>query len=225
MKSLKLALVAAAAAAVLAPAQAQGISYNIGVVSLYKSNGVDEGTHETKKSSRPALQGGADYDFGNGFYVGNWNSTGKFEKADVEIDLYAGYANELANGLSYDLGVARYIYPGARAAGWNTNEAYISFGYGIATLKATRGLSDANKKASRYSITLAQPVNEQLTAILVYGDRNRKGGNFSDFAVGADYDLGDGMTASALVSGAGKVDGVKDPANKTRLVLGLSKSF
>ena len=225
MKTLKLALIAAASAAVLAPAQAEGISYNIGVVSLYKSSGVDQGTHDKKKSFRPALQGGIDYDFGNGLYVGNWNSTGKFEKADVEIDLYAGYANELAGGLSYDIGVARYIYPGVEVAEWNTNEAYLSLGYGIATFKVTHGLSDHNKKASRYSLTLAQPVNEQLTAKLVLGERNNKAGDFSDFALGADYDLGDGMTLSAMVAGAGKVGGVKPDENKTRLVVGIGNSF
>lgn len=223
MSKLKLAIAAAAATLVLAPAAAQGISYNMGVFSLYKSSGVDQDTRDAK-STRPVIQGGLDYDFGNGFYVGNWNSTGKFGKASVEIDLYAGYANELASGLTYDIGVARYIFPDAQADA-NSNEAYVSLGYGIATVKVTRGLSDSNKKASRQSMTLAQPLTDKVTATLVYGDRNKKAGNFNDFAVGADYDLGEGMTLSALVSGAGKVDGVKVPANKTRLVVGLAKSF
>lgn len=224
MNNLKLALVAAVAAAVLVPAAAQSVSYNVALVSLYKLDGVDADSREAQ-SSRPALQGGVDYDFGNGFYVGNWNSTGKFAgQSSFEIDLYAGYANELASGLSYDLGVARYIYPDAQANA-NSNEAILSLGYGIATLKVTRGLSDSNKKASRRSITLTQPIDDKLTAMVVYGDRNKIAGNFDDFAVGADYDLGEGMTLSALVSGAGKVDGVKAPANKTRLVVGLAKSF
>lgn len=223
MKTLKLAVLAAAAAAVMAPAHAEGLSYNIGVVSLYKFNGVDQDTREAK-NFRPAIQGGVDYDFGNGFYVGNWNSTGTFDDADLEIDLYAGYANELANGLSYDVGVARYVYPSAD--GWNTNELYLSLGYGIATFDVTYGLSDGNDKWSRYAITLTQPVNDKLSVNLVLGDRNSRAGGFNDFAIGAEYDLGDGMTASAVVSGAGKeADGTKPDAHKTRLVLGLTKSF
>lgn len=236
MKSLKLVLVAAAAAAVLAPAQAEGLSYNIGVVSLYKSSGVDADDRQSPddsgkraKNIRPAIQGGIDYDFGNGFYVGNWNSTVKYGKANVEIDLYAGYANELASGLGYDVGVTRFIYPGAENGG-NYNEAYIAFSYGIATFKATRGLSDSVKKQSRYSLTLSQPVNDKLAVNLVLADRNKRAGDFNDFAVGADYDLGDGMSLSAVVSGAGKklnADGVKEKldTHKTRLVVGLSKSF
>lgn len=97
MKSLKLLAIAAASAAVIAPAQAQGLSFNIGAVSLYKSNGIDQDTRQedNRKAFRPAIQGGVDYDFGNGFYVGNWNSTGKFGDANIEIDLYAGYAGQL----------------------------------------------------------------------------------------------------------------------------------
>lgn len=229
MKTLNLFLISAAAA-VMAPAQAEGISYNIGFVSLYKSSGVDADSRAAK-SARPAIQGGVDYDFGNGFYVGNWNSTGKFGKANVEIDLYAGYVNELANGLGYDVGLMRYIYPGAENGG-NSNEAHVAFSYGVATFKATRGLTDqVNKKHSRYSITLSQPVNDNLTVNLVLADRNKRSGGHSDFAVGADYDLGDGLTFSAVVSGAGKTidsdTGLKSKpdSHKSRLVAGLSKSF
>lgn len=229
MKTLKLALIAAASAAVMAPAQGEGISYNIGVVSLYKLNGVDQDSR-TPESVRPALQGGVDYDFGNGFYVGNWNSTGKFAQSNLDINLYAGYANELANGFGYDVGVARYIYTGANEGGWNSNEAYVALSYGIATVKMTRGLTDgANKKFSRYSLTLNQPVNDKLSVKLVLADRNSRSGGHNDFAIGADYDMGNGMTASASISGAGKkiVDGekVKLDAHKNRLVLGVTQSF
>ena len=225
MKSLKVVLVAAAAAAVLVPVQAESLSYNMGVVSLYKSSGIDQDSR-APESTRPAIQGGVDYDFSNGFYVGNWNSTGKFGKANVEIDLYAGYANELASGLGYDVGVTRFMYPGAENGG-NYNEAHIAFSYGIATFKATRGLTDAvNKKQSRYSLTLSQPVNDKVTVNLVLADRNKRGGGHNDFSLGAEYDLGEGMTATAMVAGAGKKDdGSKPESHKTRLILGMAKAF
>ena len=226
MKTLKLALLAAVAASVIAPAQAEGLSYNIGVVSLYKSSGVDADSRDAK-STRPAIQGGVDYDFGNGFYVGNWNSTGKFSGANVEVDLYAGYANELANGFNYDIGLMRVIYPDANA-NINYNEAYVSLGYGIATFKVTHGLTkDVNKRFERYSLTLSQPINDKLTVNLVLADRNKRNtGGASDYSVGAEYDLGDGMTATAVVAGAGKIaDGTKPIGHKSRLIVGLTKSF
>jgi uncharacterized protein (TIGR02001 family) len=225
MKKIYLAAVIAATSAVLAPVQAQSLSFNLGVVSLYKSNGVDQDSRDST-NTRLALQGGVDYSFANGLYVGNWNSTGNFGGADIEIDLYGGYASEFANGISYDVGVARYIYPSNNEAGWNGTEGYASISYSIATFKVTRGLSDSYKNMSRYSVTLAQPVNDQLSLRLVLGDRNKKAGGHNDFGLGANYLLGDGMTLTAMYSGAGKKDdGTKPSSHNSRLVVGVSKSF
>jgi len=224
MKTIYLATAVAAATGLLAPAQAQNLSYNIGVVSLYKSNGVDQDSRDAT-NLRPALQGGVDYSFGNGFYVGNWNSAGKFGNANIEIDLYGGYGAELANGISYDVGLAHYYYPNNKA-GWTGSEGYASVSYSIATFKVTRGVSDSYEGMSRYSVTLNQPINEQLSVRLVLGDRNKKAGGHNDLGIGASYQLGDGSTLSAMYSGAGKKDdGSKPDSHKNRLVVGVSKSF
>jgi uncharacterized protein (TIGR02001 family) len=239
-KTTQIALACALSIGAAAPAFAQTeVSYNIGVVSLYKSNGVDQHNKQwdtgTNKSTRPELQGGVDVDFGNGFYVGNWNSTGRFNEANLEIDLYGGYAGEVGP-IGYDLGVATYYYPNNNDADvWNGTEVYGSLSYGIATFKVTRGTAGYNnadsQSKSRYSLTFAQPINEKLTAKFVYGDRNTAAGGFYDYAVGADYDLGDGLTVSGTYSAASDkgLDAVADAgeiaARKGRLVVGLSKSF
>jgi uncharacterized protein (TIGR02001 family) len=226
MKSLKLAFVAAAAAAVMAPAAAQGLSFNIGVVSLYKSNGVDQDSRQEDhlKSTRPALQGGVDYDFGNGFYVGNWNSTGKFGNANLEVDLYAGYTNQLSDLLSYDVGFASYLYPNSQD-GWNGNEVYGSITYGIVTAKWVHGTSGSIKKHERFSLALSQPLSEQLTLDAVVGFRNKSNDNSGarDFGIGLTYDFGDGLSLSGTVSGAQRSK-VGD-AGKNRFVMGLTKAF
>ena len=238
-KTTQIALACALSIGAAAPALAQAeISYNIGVVSLYKSNGVDQhnkqGDVATNKSTRPELQGGVDVDFGNGFYVGNWNSTGRFSEANLEIDLYAGYGGEIGP-IGYDAGVATYYYP-RNNDDWNGTEVYGSLSYSIATLKVTYGtggsLKNEDKKAlARYSLTFAQPLTEQLTAKVVYGDRNKENGGFSDYAVGAEYDMGSDLTLSAMYSEASNkgLDPVEDAgsieARKGRLVVGMSKSF
>ena len=136
-----------ALSALLVPTFAQAqVSYNIGIVSLYKSSGSDaddqQGDAATAKNFRPALQGGVDFDLGNGFYVGNWNSTGKFGGGDgLEIDLYGGYGGEITPDLSYDLNLATYIYPGADD-GWNGSEAAVKLTYQFASIKYVRGLGD-----------------------------------------------------------------------------------
>lgn len=218
-------LVAGVCVASVVTSFAQGLSYNVGVVSLYKFNGVDQGTRSVK-NVRPALQGGIDYRWANGFYVGNWNSSGTFLKADLELDLYAGYAGQLDKSWAYDLGLIRYVYPQVGEKGWNTNEVYASLAYQQLSFKVTQGVSDSNKDFVRYALTFTQPINANLSASLTLADRNRRNGGYSDFALGADYTLAQGRSLSLNLSGAGKtVEGFKPDAHKTRLVLGLKQTF
>jgi uncharacterized protein (TIGR02001 family) len=85
MKKVKLAIASVLAVVVMVPVVAQAdVAYNIGVVSLYKSKGVDQNTGEAK-DFRPVLQGGVDWTHASGFYVSNWNSTGKFGAANLEL--------------------------------------------------------------------------------------------------------------------------------------------
>lgn len=217
-------LAAALSMAALSSAQAEGLSFNIGAVSLYKSNGIDQ-DDRGNKSFNPAIQGGVDYDFGNGFYVGNWNSTGKFGNGgNLEIDLYGGYSNELSNGLSYDVGVARYIFPG-NTASFNSNEFFASFSYGIVTAKYTRGFGNDNRN-TRFGLSIEQPLSDKLTLKAGVGKRNRvNNGGASDFSLGVAYDMGGDLSLSAALSGAQKAEDKAGDAGKTRLVVGVSKSF
>lgn len=226
MKSLKLLAIAAATAAVMAPVQAQGLSFNIGAVSLYKYNGIDQDFRQEaeRESFRPAIQGGVDYDFGNGFYVGNWNSTGRFGlegRANVEINLYGGYAGQLTDALSYDIGVIRYIYPDE--ASFNANEIYGSLTWGIATAKYTRTYL-VGKDAQRLGLSIAQPMTDALTLEGGVGFRNNaSAGGAYDYTLGVSYDLGNDLTASAMWSGAQTRKAGQ--GGKARLIVGVSKSF
>ena len=225
MKTLKMLAVAAATAAIIAPAQAQGLSFNIGAVSLYKSNGIDQDSRQEERSRafRPAIQGGVDYDFGNGFYVGNWNSTGKFGDANIEIDLYGGYAGDITESLSFDVGVARYIFP--NQADSNAYEWYASLTFGVATLDYARTFRTRGEdKEARLGLSVSQPLTDVLTLEGGVGFRNRA--NFDrayDYSLGVTYDLSSNLTASAMWSGA-QTRKVGD-AGKARLILGIGMSF
>jgi uncharacterized protein (TIGR02001 family) len=48
----------------------------------------------------------------SGFYAGLWGQVADDETLN-EVDVYLGYRNELASGVSYDFGYTRYIYPNA----------------------------------------------------------------------------------------------------------------
>lgn len=225
MNKFKLALVSAAAAALLVPAAAQAqLSFNIGAVSLYKSNGIDQDSVSNKdnKNFRPAIQGGVDYDFGNGFYVGNWNSTGKFDGADLEIDLYGGYRGEITKGLGYDVGYARFIYPNV-TTNWNGNEIYAILSYDAFSVKLQRGVRGAIDEWTRVGFGYSRPLTDKLTLKAGVGFRNQKAGDTNDYSLGVSYDLGNALSTSATLSGA--TDKAVSDARDNRLILGVSKSF
>jgi uncharacterized protein (TIGR02001 family) len=225
MRFLKahIAMVSVLAGAALLPMAAQAqLSFNIGAVSLYKSNGIDQ-DNRAPKNFIPALQGGVDYEFGNGLYVGNWNSTGKFGKANVEVDLYAGYRGEITKELSYDVGFISYLYP--RESSWNGNELYASLTYSILTAKVTRGTSGSIDKWSRLGLSVKQPLTDTLTLNGGVGVRNKSNSNTGayDYSVGVSYDLGNAVTTSATVSGA--QTSKAGNAGKARLAVGISTTF
>lgn len=108
MKRLLTAGLLLAAGAGAAQAQVE-VSGNVALTSNYVFRGF------TQTDDNPAIQGGLDADFGNGFYAGTWASSLDFGdgSASIEIDLYGGYAGDLTDAISYDVGVIYYAYPGA----------------------------------------------------------------------------------------------------------------
>jgi uncharacterized protein (TIGR02001 family) len=117
------------------------LSANIGLVSDYRYRGISQ----TEK--KPALQGGFDYAHASGAYAGVWASNVswiKDSKSSLEIDVYGGFAGEAA-GVSYDLGLLQYTYPGGKVDGLadpNTLEAYIGTGWGPVSVKYSHSLTN-----------------------------------------------------------------------------------
>jgi len=94
-------------------AQAE-LSANLGVQSNYYFRGI------TQTDDGAAVSGGIDYAHDSGFYVGTWLSNvdfGSDSKADVEVDGYAGFGNDIGDtGIGYDVSAWYYWYPGAGGA-------------------------------------------------------------------------------------------------------------
>jgi uncharacterized protein (TIGR02001 family) len=104
-----------AAAAVSMPTQAADIgggldlSGNVSFVSEYVWRGINQ------NGGDPGIQGGLDLAHESGLYVGTWLANVENGDATVELDLYGGYATELA-GFGVDVGFLAYLYPGAGGA-------------------------------------------------------------------------------------------------------------
>jgi len=149
---LPFSLLPATCAAVLAalalaqPAMAQDVpepkaltvSGNVTLVSDYRFRGVSQ------SGGDPAVQGGLTLTHQSGVYVSAWSSSVDFKKlgaADVygsqELDLTAGWSREIASGITADLGLAYYAYPGGHVGKADFLETYGSLAttYGPARLK------------------------------------------------------------------------------------------
>lgn len=130
------------------------LTFNASLTSDYRYRGISQ------SRLNPALQGGVDYAFPNGFYVGAWGSTIKWIKdsggsGNVEIDLYGGYRNKITEKLGYDVGVLNYQYPNHDlSVSPITTELYGALTYGPGTLKVSHSVSNlfgfSNSKNSDY---------------------------------------------------------------------------
>lgn len=204
------------------------LSSNISLTTNYKFRGQDQ---DASKSAdfKPALQGGFDYAFGNGLYVGNWNSSVNWLSGNsLEMDVYGGYKGELSPGLGYDVGVLTYAYPGASSA--NTTEVYGGLSYGPFSAKYSQTVSSQYfglSKASYFNVGYANELTAGLMFKAAVGMTNFKSSSdvdFSDYSVGLSYDLGSGYSLGGAYVGATKKASYGF-ANDNRVVLSLSKAM
>ena len=87
-----------------APAMAQELTVYGGAALVY-----DRAPHGAGSADTLAFQPYVEAEV-NHFYAGLWVSKNSDNTAD-EVDVYLGYRNETAAGMSYDVSYARYIYP------------------------------------------------------------------------------------------------------------------
>jgi uncharacterized protein (TIGR02001 family) len=135
------------------------LSFNLGAVTDYRYRGISQ------TRFKPALQGGLDYGFPSGVYVGAWASTIKWIKDNgvdggVELDLYGGIKFPVMTDFTVDLGVLRYEYVGNKLkdtgfySNASTTEVYAALGYGPLTAKYSHSVTDLfgniDSKNSKY---------------------------------------------------------------------------
>ncbi|WP_314444729.1 TorF family putative porin [Massilia timonae] len=185
-----------------APAASSSIAWNVAVTSDYRYRAISQ------TRLRPALQGGVDYVHTDGWYAGVWASTIKWVEdaggdGEVEIDVYGGKRGALSQGLSYDVGVLRYVYPDnglGRLPGWvnaHTTEVYAQLGYGPAYVKYSHATTN------------------------LFGFVDSENSGYLD--IGANLDVGHGLT---LQLHAGRQEVKNNPASDyTDWKIGVSRSF
>ena len=122
----------------------------------------------TQSAEEPAISGGFDIAGESGLYFGTWASNVEFgDGAALELDWYAGYANELDNGLSYDIGYLAFTYPGEDSLDFE--EIYFGLGYSYFGLTYSSG-QDSAPDNTEFSVALGE------TGLgITYGDYDEYG--------------------------------------------------
>ena len=185
------------------------LSANVALVSDYRFRGV------SFSDGDPALQGGIDLSHSSGFYIGTWGSTisGGSPYGELELDVYAGFGGEIAEGVSFDVGLLYYIYPTenelANALDFDTDyfEPYASVSGDLGPVSATLGVAYAWDQSSLgdednfYLYTDFEtgipntPLS--LTAHLGYTDgvfATQADGSSFDWGLGASYAVTDSLS-------------------------------
>ncbi len=155
----------------------------------------------TQTDGDPALQGEVTVSHASGFYAGAWASTVDFgdpdDGIDHEIDFYAGWTGELAEGTELDLSVTRVRYPG------------VNEGYELDYTEFAAALSFAEY----YTVGVAYSPD-----IFQLGDKGIY------YSAAADYPLGDSGLGLKLSSGWYDLDDAAGDSYGDWLV-GLTRSF
>ena len=206
MKSIKLSIVAALLAVGSTTASADFLSEvetsaNVALTSNYVWRGM------TQTDNKPAIQGGFDVGY-KGLYAGVWGSNidfGDDVDTSIEIDLYVGYANDIA-GITYDLAYTQYTYPG-ETDDLNFGEASIALGYDFEILSVgakyyagvdthdSDNSADDWKPQNGFELSTSVPLPWDLSADAMYGEYNHTGNyysvgltkSFDKFAVNVAY--------------------------------------
>ncbi|WP_176595084.1 MULTISPECIES: TorF family putative porin [Sphingobium] len=124
------------------PAGPVTVSGSVALVSDYRFRGVSQ------SDKAMAIQGGVTATHESGVYVGTWGSSlagwGQFGGANMELDLFAGYAIPLG-GATLDVGLTWYMYPSG-ADITDFAEPYVKLSSQLGPVKGLIGVAYAPKQ-------------------------------------------------------------------------------
>lgn len=214
---------------------AHSTSASVDLSSDYRFRGI------SFSDNKPAISGSFDYAHSSGLYTGVWMTS---NSGDGEINVYGGYGSEFGDsGVSYDVGVLRYIFPGASE--FNNNEFYAGLGYSYFSLGYAYDPDwEGNDEAAHYfSVGFDYDLPAGFGFSASYGVTNFDSdledivgeSSYSDYSislskslVGFDWTLsyiGVDNDGEAVYSDPGSYGGLDDSSTDDTLVFSVSKSF
>jgi hypothetical protein len=174
---------AAAFAATATPAMAQEeapseitVTGSVGLVTDYRFRGVSQTDKEM------AIQGGLTATHASGFYVATWASNlsgwGTFGGSNMELDVVGGFATEVSSGVTLDVGLTWYMYPGG-ASDTDFAEPYVKLSTTVGPAKALVGVAYAPKQqalgrwyldADSYATGIPDAPGAKTDNLYIWGD-------------------------------------------------------
>jgi uncharacterized protein (TIGR02001 family) len=111
------------------------------IASQYRFRGI------SLSDEKAALQGTINLTHESGFYAGIWGSSldgfGELGGSNLELDLYAGYRRQVAEGVTIDGGLLYYAYPGSSGGDFEFFEPYANVSAAIGPVTAKVGAAFA----------------------------------------------------------------------------------
>lgn len=211
------ALLSSSALTAIAPsALAEDVSVegNVALVSDYRFRGA------TLSDETIAIQGGLDFGFASGFYLGTWGSSIEpVGGSEMELDLYGGFSGDLAEGVGYDVGAIVYMYPGEEDAHYI--ELYGSLGtdfgdFGAAFAPEQDNLGDEDNLYVYYAGSTGLGASEWSLdygigyETGVFGDLDGDGDDKIDWTIGLSKSIGGIDFGVAYIGTSEDVDGADD---------------
>jgi uncharacterized protein (TIGR02001 family) len=131
-----------------APPSEITVTGNVALVTDYRFRGLSQSKGD------PAIQGGINVSHRSGLYVGVWSSSISFNPpADAvygsqELDIFGGWTGHVASGITADVGLLYYAYPGGHAGKAEFFEPYASVATTLGPVTGKIGLNYAWKQES-----------------------------------------------------------------------------
>lgn len=203
-------MLAAAAPAAAAPV-GSGLDVTGGVtlVSDYRFRGISFSDED------PAVQGTINVAHESGFYAGTWASSTEDSPAlgHTEIDLYGGWAGDVAPGTGLDVGITYYTYPNGNDAFGASDyfEPYAKLSHTLGPVEATVGayyawgqeaIGDADNLYLFTDAAAAIPG----TPLTLRGHFGRSEGSLAPTGEYLDWSLGVDAAVGPVTLGAAYVD-------------------
>lgn len=187
------------------------ITGSAALASQYRFRGI------SLSDEKLAVQGTINLNHESGFYAGAWASSldgfGELGGSNVELDLYGGYKKAVVSGLTADVGLLYYAYPGSKGGDFEFFEPYANLSGTIGPATAKVGVAYAwdqdaltdNSNIYLFGDLASGIPNTPVTlkAHLGYSKGDTPltpSGDYLDWLVGADF------TFKNLTLGAAYVD-------------------